>query len=265
MSRQPARRTCCFPFFNIRLGRCGFEARAHKQSRELFARVEHSAFHRSKQNTDHLAYFGDGFLAIVGQVDDFPMIRRQFIDAYPRDLTRHHRLQERRAKDVVARTRAFVTNAPISMAPFDVVAAAREANLLVERELRNCGAAVHLQAEPGLPAVKGDVIQIQQVFTNLLLNAAQAMAGKAGAKEITVSFKVNGHGIRLEIADTGPGIDRKQLERVFDPFYTTKPDGIGMGLAICRNCIDAQGGNIWATSVPNHGATIHFTLPVHDG
>jgi signal transduction histidine kinase len=170
-----------------------------------------------------------------------------------------------RAKDVVARTRAFVTNAPISMAPFDVVAAAREANLLVERELRNCGAAVHLQAEPGLPAVKGDVIQIQQVFTNLLLNAAQAMAGKAGAKEITVSFKVNGHGIRLEIADTGPGIDRKQLERVFDPFYTTKPDGIGMGLAICRNCIDAQGGNIWATSVPNHGATIHFTLPVHDG
>jgi signal transduction histidine kinase len=168
------------------------------------------------------------------------------------------------AKDIVARTRAFLTNAPIAMAPFDVVAAAREANLLVERELRNCGAVVNLQAELELPAVKGDVIQIQQVFTNLLLNAAQAMAGQAGAKVITLSFKADGQSIQVEIADTGPGIDRKQLERVFDPFYTTRPDGIGMGLAICRNCIDAQAGNIWATSGPNHGATIHFTLPMHD-
>jgi signal transduction histidine kinase len=123
---------------------------------------------------------------------------------------------------------------------------------------------VNLQAELELPAVKGDVIQIQQVFTNLLLNAAQAMAGQAGAKVITLSFKADGQSIQVEIADTGPGIDRKQLERVFDPFYTTRPDGIGMGLAICRNCIDAQAGNIWATSGPNHGATIHFTLPMHD-
>jgi signal transduction histidine kinase len=167
-----------------------------------------------------------------------------------------------RAKEIVARTRAFISNTAGSMASFDIVAAAREANMLVERELRNCGAAVHLYAQTGLPAVKGDVIQTQQVFTNLLLNAAQAMADQDGDKEITLSFKCEQDCVRIDIADSGHGIDPTQLEKIFDPFYTTKPDGIGMGLAICRNCIDAQGGNIWATSNPGRGATIHFTLPV---
>ncbi|MDB5726326.1 MAG: hypothetical protein JWQ16_3080 [Novosphingobium sp.] len=169
-----------------------------------------------------------------------------------------------RAKDVVARTRAFIGNGTVAMASFDVVMAAREANLLVERELRYSGAAVHLQAELGLPAVKGDVIQVQQVFTNLLLNAAQAMVGQSGAKDITITFKSSGKTVSIDIADTGPGIASQQLERVFDPFYTTKTEGMGMGLAICRNCIDAQGGNIWASSIPGQGATVHFTLPMND-
>ena len=170
-----------------------------------------------------------------------------------------------RAKDVVTRTRAFVSNSPGAIETFDLVAAAREANLLVERELRSCGAAVHLNAEPSLPAVQGDVVQVQQVFTNLLVNAAQAMAGQPGPKEVTISFVRQAGDVRVDVADTGPGIDPQQLERVFDPFYTTKPEGIGMGLAICRNCMDAQGGSIWATSAGDKGATIHFTLPIARG
>ena len=169
-----------------------------------------------------------------------------------------------RAKDVVARTRSFVSNAAKTLAPLDLVAAAREANMLVERDLRRSGATVSLLAEPDLPRASGDMVQIQQVFTNLLLNAAQAMAGKDCGKEITVSFKSDGQNIRVEVADEGPGISAKQLEHVFDPFYTTREGGIGMGLAICRNCIDGQGGNIWATSKPNGGATFNFTLPVHN-
>jgi signal transduction histidine kinase len=170
-----------------------------------------------------------------------------------------------RAKDVVVRTRAFFSNSAIPGAPFDVVAAAREANLLVERELRHCGAGVHIQAEQDLPAVHGDLVQVQQVFTNLLLNAAQAMIGQLSTREITISFKRDGNSIHVDVADSGPGIDPLYLERIFDPFYTTKTDGMGMGMAICRNCIDAQGGNIWASSKPNKGATIHFTLPIHNG
>lgn len=170
-----------------------------------------------------------------------------------------------RARDIVARTRAFISNTAATMAPFDVVASAREANMLVERELRQLGAAVHIHAEAGLPKVEGDVIQTQQVFTNLLLNAAQAMIDQQGSREITISFKREGDDVRVDIADTGHGVDPSQLERIFDPFYTTKPDGIGMGLAICRNCIDAQGGNIWATGNGAQGITIHFTLPISNG
>jgi C4-dicarboxylate-specific signal transduction histidine kinase len=169
-----------------------------------------------------------------------------------------------RAKDVVARTRAFVGNAPICAAPFDIVVAAREAILLVEQELRKLDAAVHLGTALDHAVVHGDVIQVQQVFTNLLLNAAQAMTGQAAAREITVAFKRDGDRIRVDIADTGPGIDAQHLERVFDPFYTTKAEGMGMGLAICRNCIDAQGGHIWATVGDRGGAVMHFTLPTND-
>jgi C4-dicarboxylate-specific signal transduction histidine kinase len=170
-----------------------------------------------------------------------------------------------RARDVVSRTRAFFSNADIPCAPFDIVAAARDANLLVERELRNCGTAVQLHAEPDLPMVLGDVVQTQQVLTNLLLNAAQAMASRNDARDVTVSFQRHEGYVWVEIADTGPGIDPLKLERVFDPLYSTKADGMGMGLAICRNCVDAQGGAIWASNGPAGGAVFHFTLPVHDG
>ena len=170
-----------------------------------------------------------------------------------------------RAKDVVVRTHAFFSNSALPAAPFDVVAAAREANLLVERELRKCGAGLYLHAEHDLPLVNGDVVQVQQVFTNLLLNAAQAMMTQNSAKEIVVYFKCKGDIVQVDVADSGPGIDPLKLERIFDPFFTTKPDGMGMGMAICRNCIDAQGGNIWATSGPGEGTVIHFTLPVHNG
>lgn len=168
-----------------------------------------------------------------------------------------------RAQNIIARTRAFISNTATPMGPFDVVAAAREANVLVERELRSCGAAVHLRAAPGLPRVNGDLVQTQQVFTNLLVNAGHAVADHDGGKDVTISLRRDGENVHIAIEDTGHGIDATQLERIFDPFYTTKRDGIGMGLAICRNCIDAQGGNIWATSDGSKGATIHFTLPIH--
>lgn len=166
-----------------------------------------------------------------------------------------------RAKDVVARTRAFVGNGSGSVAAFDIVVAAREASLLIEQELRSLDIALHLQAESRLPPVVGDVIQIQQVFTNLLLNAAQAMAGQSTSKEITISVHSEGDRIRVDVADSGPGIKAEDLERVFNSFYTTKANGMGIGLAICRNAVDAQGGSIWATNGANGGAVMHFILP----
>ena len=171
----------------------------------------------------------------------------------------------KRAKDVVVRTRAFISNTTVPTAPYDIVAAARDANLLVERELRYCGAAVHIHADSLLPPVFGDIVQIQQVFTNLLLNAAQAMAAQESSRDIVITISRGDKFIQVDVADTGPGVEPERLERLFHPFYTTKPDGMGMGLAICRNCIDAQGGHIWASCGPGQGLTIHFTLPAQYG
>ncbi len=170
-----------------------------------------------------------------------------------------------RARDVIARTRSFLSNAPASLQQLDIVAAAREANLLVEGALRDAGCAVHINAQHGLPHVEGDLVQMQQVFTNLLLNAAQAMAGQPGPRDITVSISRCDDDVCVEVADTGPGILPERLERIFDPFQTTKPGGMGMGLAICRNCIEAQGGRIWVSGDHGSGAVFLFTVPVHRG
>ena len=87
------------------------------------------------------------------------------------------------------------------------------------------------------------------------------MSAQTSAKEIIVSFKGEGDAVRVDVADSGPGIDPLKLERIFDPFYTTKPDGMGMGLSISRSIIGAHGGRLWATPNPDHGATFHFALP----
>ncbi|WP_232629944.1 sensor histidine kinase [Methylobacterium sp. Leaf118] len=170
-----------------------------------------------------------------------------------------------RARDVVARTRSYLGNAPRIVAPIDLVQAARDANLLVEREIRAHGAAIHLATEEGIPPVPADLIQIQQIFVNLLVNAAQAMADGPGPKDIMIGIHRTAASVEVEVADTGPGIEPERRARIFEPFHSTKVGGMGMGLAICRNLIDAHGGDIWVDVAPTGGAAFHFMLPLaHD-
>ncbi|TPG57121.1 GHKL domain-containing protein [Roseomonas nepalensis] len=167
-----------------------------------------------------------------------------------------------RARDVVARTRSFFGEAAMELVKVDLVRAAREANLFAEAEIRAKGATVHLTAEPGLPPITGDLVQIQQVFVNLLVNAAQAMAGCAGRRDITVGLQRRGEVVCVTVSDTGPGIEPAQRAQVFEPFHSTKPGGMGVGLAICRACIDSHGGDLWVEEAPGGGAAFRFTLPI---
>ncbi|MGX9966154.1 sensor histidine kinase [Roseomonas sp. F4] len=166
-----------------------------------------------------------------------------------------------RARDVVARTRAFLSNSPRRGNPIDLAETARQAILLVQRELRGFGTSVHFNAEAGLPLVLADPIQIQQVLVNLLINGAQAMADRQGPRDLTVTLRREAAQIHTEVHDHGIGIEPERLPRIFDPFHSTRPDGMGMGLAICRNCVEGHGGRLWATSTPEAGTTFHFTLP----
>ena len=167
-----------------------------------------------------------------------------------------------RARDVVARTRAFLSNAPRQRRPIDLAETARDAVMVVERELRGLGTSVHFDADAGLPPVPADPVQIQQVLVNLLLNGAQAMAEVQGPRDLTIRLRHGGGVVRVEVQDRGRGIPPAMMERLFMPFQTMRPGGMGMGLAICRNCVESHGGRLWAQSLPGQGTTFHVTLPV---
>jgi signal transduction histidine kinase len=119
---------------------------------------------------------------------------------------------------------------------------------------------------PGLPAVVGDRIQLQQVLINLILNAVAAMAVvKPEARRLIVKSENREDGqVTISVRDSGTGISEADKERLFEPFYTTKPAGMGMGLAISQRIINALGGEIGAENNPDRGATFYFTLPIRD-
>ena len=114
-----------------------------------------------------------------------------------------------------------------------------------------------------LAPVEGDRIQLQQVILNLILNAVEAMRGTdAGARELLISTEKDASGGALvTVRDSGPGLNPQSVDRLFEAFYTTKPEGVGMGLAICRSIIEAHGGRLWATANEPRGAVFQFTLP----
>jgi signal transduction histidine kinase len=113
-----------------------------------------------------------------------------------------------------------------------------------------------------LPIIQGDRIQLQQIVLNLIMNAVEAMsdAGKR-PRDLLISTAEDNSGVLVTVRDSGPGLSPESLERLFDPFYTTKPGGMGMGLSICRSIIETHGGRVWAAANMPQGASFHFSLP----
>jgi signal transduction histidine kinase len=114
-----------------------------------------------------------------------------------------------------------------------------------------------------LPLIEGDRVQLQQVVLNLIINAVEVMSGVSkGARELLISTgKAEAGGMLVAVRDSGPGLDPKSADRLFEAFYTTKPGGMGMGLAICRSIIEGHGGRLWASTNEPRGAVFQFTLP----
>jgi PAS domain S-box-containing protein len=124
------------------------------------------------------------------------------------------------------------------------------------------GVSVQTRLSEKLYPVPGDRVQLQQVVLNLILNAAEAMGSvEAEPRELLISSEQDHTGVLVAVRDSGPGIHPADLDRVFESFYTTKPNGIGMGLSICRSIIEAHGGRLWATGCEPQGALFQFTIP----
>jgi signal transduction histidine kinase len=124
---------------------------------------------------------------------------------------------------------------------------------------------VSVQAEPNewLPRVKGDRVQLQQVLLNLITNAIDSMAATDGVRVLSVSSKVHDSGgVIVSVKDSGTGVEAKDIEQIFNPFFTTKSHGMGMGLSICRSIIEAHDGKLWATPNSSQGSVFQFILPV---
>ena len=123
---------------------------------------------------------------------------------------------------------------------------------------------VHTHLADGPVPVRGDRVQLQQVVENLILNAVDAMSSvEKGARELSIRIERGqaGGGVLVEVGDSGPGIDPANHERVFEPFYTTKTSGVGLGLSICRSIIDGHGGRLWVSANEPRGTVFQFTLP----
>jgi len=168
-----------------------------------------------------------------------------------------------RAIDVIARIRVLMKNAPPRRDAFAINEAILEVIRLTDGEVGRNNISVQTQLAEALPPIHGDRIQLQQVLLNLIINAVEAMrsvGGRSGELLIATGKDPSG-GVLVTVRDSGPGLSPESLDHLFDAFYTTKPNGMGMGLSICRSIVEAHGGRIWASRGVGPGAIFQFTLP----
>lgn len=168
----------------------------------------------------------------------------------------------RRASEVVQRLRRLTKKAPTQVAPVDVNEIVSDSVYLVNREILNSRIALQLELAPNLPQVLADRIELQQVVINLIVNGIQAMEAIVDRPRSLVVRSVTSTGrVLVAVQDAGPGVNLNDMSRLFTPFFTTKPKGMGMGLSICRSIIESHGGRIWASNNTGLGSTFHFALP----
>ena len=168
-----------------------------------------------------------------------------------------------RAGEVIGRMRALVKKENLQFTTLDLANMVGDVALLLHSDAILHNIRIALDINPGLPPVRGDRVQLQQVLLNLLLNAFDAMKDcAADAREITVRAERDGARLmRVAVCDRGAGVSGDKAEKIFQPFYTTKRDGLGMGLAISRSIIETHGGHLWVRNNADRGATFNFTLP----
>jgi signal transduction histidine kinase len=194
---------------------------------------------------------------------------RRFLDrgemtpAGMKELLRDIADQGKRAGEVIQRLRAWIDRDEPPHAPLCISQVIQEVQHLLHGELVTRHVRVRTHLARSLPKILGDRVQLQQVIVNLVLNAAEAMHDRSPDERLVAirTSRSNGE-VLVEIADRGTGIQSDHLDRIFEAFFTTKPEGLGMGLRICTSIVRGHGGRIWAANNDASGATFFFTLPV---
>lgn len=206
----------------------------------------------------------------LGAIENYALAARRRMGEAPPDLARVEDLldkligQAMRAGDVVTRMRGMVQRHELEPKEIDAVRTVGQCIAMVKMDCDLRDVRIEFNAGEALPSVVADEIHLQQVMLNLLRNAMEAVERPEPnvSKVITVEVGLDGPDkMRVQVADRGAGIAEGDLQRVFESFYSTKPNGLGVGLAICRKLIEAHGGTLWASHNPGGGAMFCFTLP----
>ncbi len=180
---------------------------------------------------------------------------REALDSVVKDGTR--------AGNVIDRIRSLFKNAPPSLENLDIAEALSEIVALSRGKALKNRVSLQVQLSEGLATVRGDRVQLQQVMLNLITNAIEAMSDvDDGNRDLRITAGRDDDDVFITVQDSGPGLTQAALERVFEPFYTTKPTGLGVGLSICHSIIKAHSGALWATNADKGGAVFSFTLPI---
>jgi PAS domain S-box-containing protein len=168
----------------------------------------------------------------------------------------------KRAGDVIARIRALTRRTTTPRVRLDLNELIREVLILIDDEAKRHSVTIQTQFADELPPVVGDRVQLQQVVLNLVMNAIQAMSSiGARAREMAITTRsIEPDQVQVTVEDWGVGIDPEKIHKMFEPFYTTKSGGMGMGLSISRSIIQAHGGRLWAAAKDGQGAAFHFTV-----
>ncbi len=178
------------------------------------------------------------------------------------DAMRRVAVQAERAGEIIRRIRNFLRKEPPRRVAVDVNHLVREVADLIAPAVRQHGVLLRLDLAQETPRVLADPIQLEQVVLNLAHNAIEAMLDDR--RELTIETRANGDAVEVAVRDTGHGLEPDALGRVFDPFYSTKPGGMGMGLSISRSIVEAQDGRLWADADPSGGMIFRLRLPTPD-
>jgi len=190
----------------------------------------------------------------------------------PPNLDRARACLERIARDgkqageVITRVRALVKKSPPTKAWLDLTESIQESLVVINIEAERHQVSVGTELAAGLPSVQADRVQLQQVVLNLVMNGIDAMKAVTDRpRELLIKSQPHESGeVLVAVQDSGIGVDQQNMGRLFEPFYTTKPEGMGLGLRISRSIIEAHGGRLWATPNAGPGVTVQFTLPIGD-
>ncbi|MDH2340959.1 PAS domain S-box protein [Bradyrhizobium sp. SSUT77] len=167
-----------------------------------------------------------------------------------------------RGGEIIGWIRSLIKNTPAPKERVDLNAAILVVITIAQSELLKHGVSLQTDLATDLPIVEGYRVQLQQVVLNLILNAIEAMSLDEGGRELRISTTADAsNGVVVAVRDDGPGLGAATVDRLFEPFYTTKPAGTGMGLSICRSIIEAHGGRLWAGANEPQGAVFQFNLP----